>query len=76
MDIRFVSTLTSEDEERVASVVLAALVALFEGLPIAYALRIETSGQKVFHRTNTLSVPAGESVSDSVAEPLRRAEPS
>jgi hypothetical protein len=52
MDIRFVSTLTADDEERVAGALLGALVALLDGLPIAYALRIETTSAKVFQRTN------------------------
>ena len=52
MDIRFVSTLTAEDEERVAEALLAGLVALLEGLPITYALRIETAGAKVFQQIN------------------------
>ena len=46
------STLTAEDEDRVADVLVAALADLFDGLPIAYALRIETSGTKVVQRTN------------------------
>jgi hypothetical protein len=52
MDIRFVSTLTAEDEERVGAALLAALVALLNELPITYALRIETTGHKVFQQTN------------------------
>jgi hypothetical protein len=52
MDIHVVSTLTSEDEDRVADALGAALGELLDGLPIAYALRIETSGMKVLTRTN------------------------
>ena len=52
MDIRFVSTMTAEDEERVAEALLAGLDALLEGLPITYALRIETAGAKVFQQIN------------------------
>jgi len=52
MDIHVVSTLTSEDEDRVADALMAALADLLDGLPIAYALRIETSGARVVHRTN------------------------
>ena len=47
MDIHVVSTLTSEDEDRVADALIAALAELLDGLPIAYALRIETTGTKV-----------------------------
>jgi hypothetical protein len=52
MDIHVVSTLTSEDEDRVADALITALAELLDGLPIAYALRIETSGTKVVQRTN------------------------
>jgi hypothetical protein len=52
MDIHVVSTLTAEDEDRVADALIAALADLFDGLPIAYALRIETSGAKIVQRTN------------------------
>jgi len=52
MDIHVVSTLTMEDEERVADALVAALAELLDGLPIAYALRIQTSGAKIVQRTN------------------------
>ena len=52
MDIHVVSTLTIEDEDRMADALVAALAELLDGLPIAYALRIETSGAKVLQRTN------------------------
>jgi len=52
MDIHVVSTLTTEDEDRVADALVVALADLFDGLPIAYALRIETSGAKIVQRTN------------------------
>ena len=52
MDIHVVSTLTSEDEDRVADALVVALAELLDGLPIAYALRIETSSARVFQRTN------------------------
>jgi hypothetical protein len=62
LDIRFVSTLTADDEERIAGVLLNALVKLLKDLPIAYALRIETTGAKVFQQSNM-------SDSDAAAEP-------
>ena len=52
MDIHVVSTLTVEDEDRIAEALSAALAELLDGLPIAYALRIVTSGAKVVQRTN------------------------
>jgi hypothetical protein len=48
MDIRFVSTLTAEDEERVAEALLAGLVALLEGLPITYAPAHRNRGREGF----------------------------
>jgi hypothetical protein len=52
MDIRIVSTLTSEDEKGVAGALLKALLELLNGLPIAYVVRIETSGEGVIHASN------------------------
>jgi hypothetical protein len=65
MDIHVVSTLTTEDEDRVADALIAALADLFDGLPIAYALRIETSGTKVVQRTNLEPVDPPEISGDS-----------
>jgi len=62
LDIRFVSTLTADDEERIAGVLLNVLVKVLADLPIAYALRIETTGAKVFQRSNM-------SDSDDAADP-------
>jgi hypothetical protein len=62
MDIHVVSTLTPDDEERVASALLTALAELLDGLPIAYAVRIQTSGARVVQRTN---LGTGGNVADS-----------
>jgi hypothetical protein len=51
MDIRFISSLTADDENRLAPQVLAALSKLLDELPIAYTLRIETSDATVLHKT-------------------------
>jgi hypothetical protein len=53
MNIRFISSLTPEDEERVAPGIVSALGMLLDQLPIAYTLRIETSGGKVFQHVHT-----------------------
>jgi hypothetical protein len=51
MDIHFVSTLTPEDEDRYAPMVLAAVKAILDPMPITYAVRIVTSnGLAVQHR--------------------------
>ena len=56
MDIRFVSSLTSEDEKLFAPALLKAVAALLDQLPIAYTLRIETTGSDVFQHTHAVSV--------------------
>jgi hypothetical protein len=48
MDIRFVSSLTPEDENLFAPALLKAVGALLDQLPIAYTIRIETTGSQVF----------------------------
>ena len=52
MDIRFVSSLTAEDENLFAPGLLKAIGALLDQLPIAYTVRIETTGAQVFQHTN------------------------
>jgi hypothetical protein len=53
MDIRFVSSLTPEDENLFAPALLKAIGALLDQLPIAYTIRIETTGSQVFQHTHT-----------------------
>ena len=60
MDIHVVSSLTLEDEDRVADALVSALAELLDGFSIAYALRIVTSGAKVVQRTNLEAVDATE----------------
>jgi len=50
MDIRFVSSLTGDDENRLAPALLTALTALLDQFPIAYNIRIQTTDAKVFQR--------------------------
>lgn len=52
MDIRFVSTLTPEDEGQIAPALMRAVTALLDSLPIAYTLRVETLGAQVFQHTH------------------------
>lgn len=42
MNIRFTSSLTSEDENALAPVVLRLVASILDLLPIAYSLRIDT----------------------------------
>lgn len=52
MEIRFISSLTADDEEVFAPAVLKVVSAFLDQLPIAYTLRIETSGAQVFQHTH------------------------
>jgi hypothetical protein len=58
MDIRFISTLTAEDESQIAPALMNAVTALLAALPIAYTLRIETLGSQVFQHTHPSIGPA------------------
>jgi hypothetical protein len=51
VNIKFTSTLTSDDENRVAPALLAALGCLLNTLPIAYRIRIDTVDSKVYELT-------------------------
>lgn len=58
MDIRFISSLTPEDEDAFASAILKGVRAMLDQFPIAYTLRIETTTSRVFQHT-TPSVDTG-----------------
>ena len=47
MVIRFTSTLTDEDEARLAPALLKAVAHLLAPFPISYSMRIETTGGDV-----------------------------
>jgi hypothetical protein len=49
MDIRLISTLTPDDEARLAAAICAAAGPLLDHLSIAYTIRIETSDGQVFN---------------------------
>jgi hypothetical protein len=54
MEIRFVSSLTAEDEDMFAPALLKAVAALLDQLPIAYTIRIETTGAQVYQHSHAL----------------------
>lgn len=60
MNIRFTSTLTAEDENHFAPALLRAIGSLLDQLPIAYTVRIETTGAQVFQHSH----PAFESTTN------------
>ena len=53
VDIRLISSLTDNDEDRFAHVLLKAVVDLLNKMPITYLVRIETSRGKVFKRSRS-----------------------
>jgi hypothetical protein len=59
MDIRFVSTLTAEDENALAPAILAALGSLLDQFSMPYTVRIETTGAQVYQRTHPACQPPG-----------------
>ena len=52
VDIHLVSTLTPEDEARIAEAISVAAQAVLDALSIAYTLRIETTDGLVFQHHN------------------------
>jgi hypothetical protein len=68
MEVRFVSSLTDDDENKVAESLITAVEALLERFSLAYALRIETTGGRVYQATHI--APADHaSTTDSGASP-------
>jgi hypothetical protein len=55
MEIRFISSLTAEDENMFAPALLKAVGALLYQLPIAYTMRIETTGAQVFQHSHAIT---------------------
>jgi len=50
MEIHLVSSMTPDDENRLAPTVLAAIGRVLEGLPVSYSVRIETvTGDAIRH---------------------------
>jgi hypothetical protein len=62
MEIRFISSLTAEDEDFFAPAVLKAVSALLDQLPIAYTLRVETTAARVYQHTHV--APEQMNISD------------
>jgi hypothetical protein len=53
MEIHLVSSLTSDDESRLAPSMLAAIGQVLERLPVSYSLRIETTGGNAIQHHHT-----------------------
>jgi hypothetical protein len=52
MEIRFISSLTADDEDAFAPAILTAVTAILDQMPIAYTIRIETTAAKVYQHTH------------------------
>ena len=67
--IRFTSTLTPEDENAVAPVVLKIMASVLDLLPIAYMVRIDTSDARVYQHAASHGqlMPADESIGSQSA---------
>ena len=66
MEIRFVSSLTAEDEIRLAQGLLTAFASLLDQWPIAYTLRIDAGESTVLRHSHSpvdpMAAPYGEPV--------------
>jgi hypothetical protein len=55
MNIRFISSLTPDDEARLAPALTELIGALLDQLPVAYTLRVETTAGATFQRSHATS---------------------
>ena len=70
MRIEITSTLTQDDENRMAVAVLKALSGLLDMLPIAYMIRVETTDEHVLQHMNA-QMPTWDPVNGVTVEPAR-----
>ena len=71
MHIELTSTLTQEDENKLAPAVLKAISGMLDMLPIAYMIRIETTDEHVLqHISPTTTWEAMPSVSSDLSRPV------
>ena len=69
MHIEFTSTLTQEDENKLATAVLRALSGVLDMLPIAYMIRVETTDQHVLQHISPAA--SWDPMQPSAVEPAR-----
>ncbi len=58
MEIHLVSSLTPDDESRLAPKVLAAIGGVLDGLPVTYSVRIETATGDAIHHNHKAVRPS------------------
>jgi hypothetical protein len=73
MNIRFTSSLTADDENAIAPALLAAMSKLLDLMPIAYALRIETSDSRVYQHVGGKAEPPATGKVVAIHNPPTRA---
>ncbi len=66
MDIHFISTLTPDDEDRLAVMIVEVAKGVLGTFPISYKLRVETTGHRLCEHEQI--GPAGDALPES---PLR-----
>ena len=74
MNIRFISTLTPEDENVMAPAIMKAVASILDVLPIAYMLRIDTSDGQVYHQHSepkTATLPSAVDPVSPLSMPLQ-----
>lgn len=69
MNIRFTSTLTHEDENRLAPALLKAVAALLQAFPVAYSIRIETIDGQTYLQSGTSSTALEASGLEAIKPP-------
>jgi hypothetical protein len=52
MNIRFVSSLTAEDESRLAAAILGMVRGLLDHFELSYTIRIETADGRLLHHSS------------------------
>ena len=57
MQIRFTSTLTTDDENRIAPAILKAVADILDVIPVAYMVRIETADSQVYRMVGPSQLP-------------------
>lgn len=68
MEIHLVSSLTSDDESRLAPAVMAAIGRVLDRLPVSYSVRIETTaGNSIQHHHTATGLPGGDGTRDPVS---------
>jgi hypothetical protein len=69
MEIHLVSSLTPDDENRLAPRVLAAIGEVLERLPVSYSVRIETAVGAAIHHNHTAAGEDSARTEPSMALP-------